>query len=644
MPGKRSLIQFSVSISTVLLAVTAFLMGGCSKDETVGPSDSNRPSNPQYIMAKRIGFHAAKISWIDSGSAPTQYLVERATGNTQQFQERGRVPGAQHSFVDTFAAYGSYQYNIRPVTNTISAQPYTTGRVTFGDPFPNVLTAREVRAGVLEVAWPITVFDLTGFLVRRSVDGGPYTPLASGGGHTFSIEDSLRDYGTYRYTVRVILGTDTSADRTSNLVAITSPYIKDLQVTFDDDEVLLVSWTPGNPFASTFALERSIGGAAWEEIGTLPKIASAFRDTVHHLGTHRYRLHALTTVARSEDLESNALDIDGWFPGKPRHYGNSYGHFLPLPDHNILFYGRSGAEIYRVGTRQWELTTGPGPLDLYGQPVVLRSGRILNLLGGTGAFTPGQVPDWRNDIFDPTSGTWQQVGHFKATLGATAGVHAFALANGSAVVIGSTGTGSQFGIPLTPFVEVFNNASLSFESRAVGPNPGLGSGACLIAGERILLAGGKLTLTGAARDSCWLYDPVTDTWSPAVSLPVPLEPTSMVSMQNGTRILVRARSSTSSYVYDVPSGTWQPGPMFPWNTVYAMTAVDQDTLFAICGDPYTPGNLCRYTASGNQWEVVRKFPSDRLPIPWALQRLPDGRFLVLDNSSTRTEIFDPRLE
>jgi hypothetical protein len=634
----------TISIATALLAAAAMLMSGCSKDETVAPSASTRPSNPQYLMVKRTGFHVAEITWIDSGSAPTQYLVERATGNTQQFQERGRVPGTQHSFVDTFAVYGSYQYNIRPVTATISAQPYTTGLVSFGDPLPDVLTAREVRAGVLEVAWPITVFDLTGFLVLRSVDGGPYGPLARGGGHTFSIEDTLKDYGTYRYAVRVILGADTSVERTSNLVAITSPYLKDLQLTFDDDEVLLVSWTPGNPFASSFVIERSIGGAAWEGIRTLSRTASTFRDTVHQLGIHRYRVHAMTAASRSDDLETNALDIDGWFPGRPRNYGNSYGHFLPLPDHNLLFYGQSGAEVYRVGVRQWELVAGPGPLDVWGQPVVLRSGKILNLLGGTGASTPEQLPDWRNDIFDPASGAWQQVGLFKATLGPSTGVHAFALANGSAVVIGSTGRGAQFGIPPAPFVEVFNSATLSFESRTVGPNPGIGSVACPIAGEKILLAGGRLTITGAARDSCWLYDPAADSWSPTVPLPVSLEPTSMVSMQNGTRILVRAGGSTASYVYDVPSGTWEPGPAIPGSLVYAMTGVDKDTLFAICGDVYTPGSLYRYTASGNQWEVVRKFPSARMPSPWALRRLPDGRFLVLDNSSTRTEIFDPRLE
>ena len=476
MPRMRARIRLSVPIAIALLFMTSFLIGSCAKDGTVDPSDSSHPSNPKDFTVKRTGFHAVEIIWVDSGSAPIQYLIERATGNSLQFQERGRVPGTQHSFADTFATYGAYQYRITPVTATTSGPSRSAGLVYFGDPFPDVLTAQEVRVGVLQVSWPITITELTGFLVRRSVNGGPYAPFARGGGQTFSIEDSLNDYGTYRYVVRVIVGADTSAERMSNLVAITSPYIKDLQLSFDDDEVLLVSWTPGNPFASTFALERSIGGAAWEGIITLPKIASAFRDTACHLGSHRYRLHALTAAARSDDLESNALEIDGWFPGRPRHYADSYGHFLPLPDHNLLFYGQSGAEIYRVGSRQWELAVGPGPLELWGQPVVLRSGRILNLLGGTGSSTPGQMPDWRNDIYDPSSGTWQQAGQFTTTLGPQIGVHAFALANGSAVVIGSTGKGSQLGFPVTPFVEAFNSATLSFESRAVGPNPGLGSG------------------------------------------------------------------------------------------------------------------------------------------------------------------------
>ncbi len=183
--------------SLFIIPSLAVVSPGCSKDDPVTP-DQETPSKPDNLSYRRTAFHEVEITWAESGGAPRSYLVERSRGLTQNFVERGSVPGTQRSFLDTFAVYSTYEYRVTPVTDAGKGTPLSLGAVNLNDPKTDTVLVNEVASCEYQIGWYMVPPGMTGFLVGRSTNGGPYGIISVQSSYT-PIRETLREYGQYLY-------------------------------------------------------------------------------------------------------------------------------------------------------------------------------------------------------------------------------------------------------------------------------------------------------------------------------------------------------------------------------------------------------------------------------------------------------------
>jgi hypothetical protein len=186
----------------------------------------------------------------------------------------------------------------------------------------------------------------------------------------------------------------------------------------------------------------------------------------------------------------------------------------------------AGAELYSPLTQTFERASPLPEPRSHHEATLLADGRVL-VTGGIGA-TP--IPYASARLFDPSTGQWQnappmpqgRVGHSATLLG-----------DGRVLVVG----GSSAYQPTQPvgwpesLLDPLFASSLLFDAATATwqPGPSLPFGltahaAVLLGDGRVLVSGGIRTIGQARQTSstCFTFDPATDTFSVAASLPGPL--------------------------------------------------------------------------------------------------------------------------
>ena len=213
------------------------------------------------------------------------------------------------------------------------------------------------------------------------------------------------------------------------------------------------------------------------------------------------------------------------------------------------------AELYDPATKTWALPTTLSTLNetrSYHTATLLTNGKVLVVGGGL---------DNRNEIYDPAA-----AGGTKAAFAATdispTGRYsqtATRLKDGSVLVVG----GFDGAIALKS-AELFDPTALINGT----PIPNLSTGrylhsATLLNDGRVLVAGGT-DEKGQIFASAELYNPVSNTWSPAASMHTPRYGQTSTLMPGSNQVLVMGGvdstglSISSAELYDPATNTWTP--------------------------------------------------------------------------------------
>jgi len=220
----------------------------------------------------------------------------------------------------------------------------------------------------------------------------------------------------------------------------------------------------------------------------------------------------------------------------------------------------ASAEIYDPESGEWSRTENLGTARTGARAVTLADGRVL-VVGGNGDIE-GSWPFASAEIYDPAAGTWASAGSMKLPREAFSLV---ALPDGGALVVGGfAGADSRDGAgwPATASAERFDPRTGRWSDAGTMQSAAANRTAVLLGDGRVLVAGGisgpEFTEGSVAVVDAELYDPATGTWTVTMPLPGPRERASVVTMTDGSVLLVGGDTgyTLSSEGVAVP---WCPG-------------------------------------------------------------------------------------
>ena len=214
------------------------------------------------------------------------------------------------------------------------------------------------------------------------------------------------------------------------------------------------------------------------------------------------------------------------------------------------------AEVYNPITKTWS-TTGPlGTARWSLDAITLDNGKAL-FAGGASAFSASAALA-SAELYDPATGTFSPT-----TNDLSVGRQGFGISrlnNGRILITGGNATGNNLNGTGVTAVDIYDPVTNSFS-----PAAPLHSGRALHA--QVTLSDGRVLVIGGAQRDAELYDPVTNTWSVSSNLlPTTLKDMKAFELYNG-RVFIAAGQNTvdgvttdATWFFDVGTMQFTPGP------------------------------------------------------------------------------------
>jgi hypothetical protein len=243
------------------------------------------------------------------------FRIERADvvgGVPGDFAEIGRARANRTHFTDgTVDAGGTYLYRI-VVYNAAGETLSNSAEVGPGFTAPNApsgLTGSLQAGPQVDLQWTDESNDETGFVISRSVDGGPYAPLDTLGVDATAYSDTTVAFGsTYDYVVQAVNGADASllsnAARvvvSDTIAAPTELEAKIKRNTTETTDTVTLFWVDNDTNEVAQTIQRATDVGFTTDLTTYPvgaDVVSAI-DTVEHGDTYYYRIKATGVLAES---------------------------------------------------------------------------------------------------------------------------------------------------------------------------------------------------------------------------------------------------------------------------------------------------------------------------------------------------------
>lgn len=193
------------------------------------------------------------------------------------------------------------------------------------------------------------------------------------------------------------------------------------------------------------------------------------------------------------------------------------------------------AEIYDPVTGRWSMTESPRRFRFGVTPLVtLADGRVL-MAGGNDRHNQ---PTATAELYDPATGRWTGTGRMTR---ARADASALRLADGRVLVVGGA---HSFGWRELPTAEIFDPATGRWSTATPMSEARTDRGVTLLSDGRVLVTG------GSAPDRAFyplataeIYDPATDTWSPAPSMATARYGHAALTLADGSVLVVGGHST-----------------------------------------------------------------------------------------------------
>ena len=274
-------------------------------------------------------------------------------------------------------------------------------------------------------------------------------------------------------------------------------------------------------------------------------------------------------IAWMRTAQSPATSLVGaWSPAPAMGFGRGYQTATLLPNGKVLVVAGSqtsrilaSAELYDPQTRRWSSAGTLRTARSLHTATLLKSGKVL-VVGGSqvSPFYLGSLAT--AEIYDPQTNSWA----LAASMHTPRSFHtATLLADGRVLVVGGIQASNDVTGAVLASAELYDPVTDTWTAAAPMPGARAKHAATLLADHRVLVTGGTgadyYSFSGYFR-TAELYDPATDSWSPAASMNYPRLNATSTLLPDG-RVLVVGDDGVNegtAEIFDPRSDRWVQTP------------------------------------------------------------------------------------
>jgi len=227
----------------------------------------------------------------------------------------------------------------------------------------------------------------------------------------------------------------------------------------------------------------------------------------------------------------------------------------------------TSCELYDTILHTWATAGSLNVGRSYHTATLLNNGKVLVVGGYDGTNNLNSC-----ELYDPATNLWTLV---PVGLATGRSYHSATLLNDGRVLIAG-GFNPNAGFQLSS-VEVYNPTTNSISAVPPMSNTRAYHGATLLNNGKILIAGGENFNGGTpfaynGMTSCEIYDPATNGWTSAASMPVGAAYNKLITMANNKVLMLAGASNTNyspsfsfspatTFLYDASANAWTENPM-----------------------------------------------------------------------------------
>ncbi len=300
-----------------------------------------------------------------------------------------------------------------------------------------------------------------------------------------------------------------------------------------------------------------------------------------------------------------------------------------LPSGTVLVAGGSGdagAELYDPASNSWSPAAGMSTARSDHTATLLPSGKVL-VAGGSNPSTGTMASA---ELYDPAGNTWAPARSMSA---ARDDFTATLLPSGKVLVAGGCAD-SSCATNFLASAELYDPASDTWS-----PAGSMGAArsdftATLLPSGKVLVAGGYND-GGDAMAGAELYDPASNTWAPAASMSAARDDFTATLLPSGEVLVAggysySTRTTASAELYDPASNTWAPAAsMSAARDDFTATLLPAGKVLVAGGHDYSSNTLAGaelYDPASNTWAPAASMSAARFM--QAATLLPSGQVLV----------------
>jgi len=287
------------AVSTVLLLVFA------------GSATAASVSAPTSLAASAVSSSQINLTWVDTNSNESSYLVERSLSSSSGFAQIASLPQNTRSYSNTgLAAATTYYYRVRAskngafstYSNVASARTLSTGSIPAA---PSNLAAAVISSSQINLSWTDNSTNETAFRVERApAAAGPWTYIGSttltGYGDSglaasttyYYRVAAYNSYGTSAYTNTASAITQAASGLPSAPLSLVASAVSSSQIN--------LTWADTSSNETGFKIERSTSTITWAQIATVGSNVTSYSSTgLLASTTYSYRVRATNTAGDS---------------------------------------------------------------------------------------------------------------------------------------------------------------------------------------------------------------------------------------------------------------------------------------------------------------------------------------------------------
>ena len=267
------------------------------------------PDPPANLAANAVSASQINLSWTETNTSETGYLVERSLSQLTGFVEIADLPRDSVSYQDLGRAEGTrYYYRVRaykqdsfsPYSNTADATTPQTVPAA-----PSGLAASAFSSSRVDLSWTDGSFNEGGFRIERSSTSlGPWTSRGTVAPNVRVFSDTgAAENTTYFYRV---VAFNTAGSSFSNVASATTPLSipippSGLAASAVSQTQINLSWSDNSFNEAGFKIERGPSASGpWLQIGTTGPGAVSFSDSgLSSATTYYYRLRSYNSAGDS---------------------------------------------------------------------------------------------------------------------------------------------------------------------------------------------------------------------------------------------------------------------------------------------------------------------------------------------------------